>query len=282
MERRAPISLTAAAAELGVHYMTAYRYVRTGRLPASRDGAQWRIDPADLDRFRQPRSRPAPRGTRALARERLERRMVAGDVVGSWSVVERTLASGATPAEIHLELVVPSLQSIGERWAAGELTVADEHRATVVAQRLIGRLGPQFTHRGRTRGTVILGAPGGETHALPSAILSDLLRDARFGVVDLGADTPPESFADAARVADRLVAVCIGASISGRDRELAATIASIKGAGVGAAVLVGGGAITDARHAERIGADGWTGTDARAALAAIERIAPAVRPPRQR
>jgi excisionase family DNA binding protein len=44
-----PISLQEAASRLGVHYMTAYRYVRTGRLPARRDGAQWLVDPHDLD-----------------------------------------------------------------------------------------------------------------------------------------------------------------------------------------------------------------------------------------
>ena len=41
-----PISLQEAASRLGVHYMTAYRYVRTGRLPARRDGAQWFVDVA--------------------------------------------------------------------------------------------------------------------------------------------------------------------------------------------------------------------------------------------
>ncbi len=282
MEHPASISLTAVAEELGVHYMTAYRYVRTGRLPATRDGAQWRVDRADLDRFRLAPSEPAARGTRAEARARLERRLIAGDVVGSWSIVERTLAAGATPTEIHLELIAPSLRSIGERWAAGEITVADEHRATVVAQRVIGRLGPQFSHRGRTRGTVVVGAPAGEAHALPSAILSDVLRDARFGVVDLGADTPPQSFAGAARDADRLVAVCIGASSSGHDRALRAAIEAVKGAAAPAPVLVGGGAVADAARARRLGADGWTGADARAALAAIEGIAPPVRPPRKR
>ena len=53
----ARISLQEAADALGVHYMTAYRYVRTGRLPAVKDGAEWRVDPADLaewvDAYRQ-------------------------------------------------------------------------------------------------------------------------------------------------------------------------------------------------------------------------------------
>ena len=37
------VTLHEAAKRLGVHYMTAYRYVRTGRLPAERDGAHWLI-----------------------------------------------------------------------------------------------------------------------------------------------------------------------------------------------------------------------------------------------
>ena len=42
------LGLQEAADRLGVHYMTAYRYVRTGRLPATRIGSQWWVDPGDL------------------------------------------------------------------------------------------------------------------------------------------------------------------------------------------------------------------------------------------
>ena len=45
------LNLKQVAAELGVHYMTAYRYVRQGRLPAWRDGTNWRVDPAALASF---------------------------------------------------------------------------------------------------------------------------------------------------------------------------------------------------------------------------------------
>jgi excisionase family DNA binding protein len=280
MERRPRISLTAAADQLGVHYMTAYRYVRTGRLPAIREGVEWRVDPADVERLlRSPRP-PARRGSRAAARRRLEQRMVAGDTVGVWTIVESTLAAGATPADIYLDLLVPSLRSIGERWSAGTLSVLDEHLASVSAQRLIGRLGPRFSHHGRTRGTVVIGAPAGDTHSLPSAIMSDLLRDLRFTVVDLGADAPPESFAGAARDAHRLHAVCLGASGPGLDEAISATVAAVKAAGVTAPVLVGGGAVADLAHAQRLGADGWTGRDARAALTAIDATAPVPRAPR--
>jgi excisionase family DNA binding protein len=80
------ITLHEAAARLGVHYMTVYRYVRTGRLPATRDGVQWLVDPADLARVtpgRQERGR-----ARAAAPSTLAARLIAGDEAGSWSLLE--------------------------------------------------------------------------------------------------------------------------------------------------------------------------------------------------
>jgi excisionase family DNA binding protein len=268
-----PITLQEAADRLGVHYMTAYRYVRTGRLPATREGVEWRVDPADVARLRRPTTRPAPRGARGDATRRLEQRMLAGDVAGAWAVVEGALTSGASPAEIYLRVLAPALGSIGERWAAGDLSVADEHRATVVAQRIVGQLGPRFARRGRTRGTVVIGAPAGERHALPSAMLADLLRDAGFAVVDLGADAPPESFADAAASAPRLVAVCIGISRDGLADAMKATVRALEDAGVDAPIVIGGAAVTDADEARRLGATHWSGGGAAAAVATIDGLA---------
>jgi excisionase family DNA binding protein len=266
------ISLREAADRLGVHYMTVYRYVRTGRLAAVREGTEWRVQTEDVDHLRNgtERARRRPRGSRGAARARLEARLIAGDEVGAWLVVESALASGASPSEIYLVLLVPTLAAIGDRWEAGDLTVADEHRATVVAQRLVGRLGPRMARRGRKRGTIVLGAVAGEEHALPGAILADLIRGAGFDVVDLGPNTPTDSFVDAARGASRLVAVVVGAITSGRDADVQRAVAGLHGSGVAAAVLVGGPGIADEEHARRLGADGWTGHDAQRALAAIE------------
>jgi excisionase family DNA binding protein len=262
------ITLHEAAARLGVHYMTVYRYVRTGRLPATRDGVQWLVDPADLARVtpgRQERGR-----ARAAAPSTLAARLIAGDEAGSWSLLEQAMGSGAEPADVLLDVVVPALAHVGQGWADGELDVADEHCATAVAQRLVGRLGPQFARRGRKRGTIVVGAPAGEEHGLPSAIVADLLRGARFDVLDLGADTPPDSFAVAAAQVERLVAVLIGVTTPGNDEEAARALKSLRER-VDVPLFVGGAAILDEAHARRLGADGWTGRTGRDLLAAVER-----------
>ena len=167
------LSLQEAADLLGVHYMTAYRYVRTGRLGASQVGGTWRVPRASL-RALQPaapagRAQPGSSSARAQYARRLRDRLIEGDEVEAWRVVEQALASAYTPEDLYFEVLGPALCRVGDEWAKGRVTIAEEHRATVLMARLVGRLGPSFVRRGRTRGLVILGAPATDFHALASS-----------------------------------------------------------------------------------------------------------------
>ena len=186
---------------------------------------------------------------------------MAGDSRGAWGVVEAALAAGAEIDEVYLEIITPAMESIGARWAAGELDVSVEHRATGIAFRLIGRLGPRFARRGRTRGAVLLGAPVGERHSLPVALLADLVRGEGWEVSDLGVDLPHESFLHAALDTPDLVAV--GVSITSADclpatEQLLAVLKAALPPEV--FVAVGGYAVKNLAHATALGADGWAST----------------------
>ncbi len=252
------ISLTAAAERLGVHYMTAYRYVRTGRLAGVRHGNEWRVRTDDVDALLAPPALDEPKGRqrRTDYRARLEDRLLAGDEGGAWELIERALTSSMEPADVYHDVLLPAMRSIGDRWAAGELTVADEHQASAITHRLIGRMGPRFVKRGRRRGTVILGSAPGDQHALPTAFLADLLRDRSFTVIDLGANTPVESFLDTVAHTSDVVAVGVCLTVP----ELAGAATEVVEALHRASdvpVVVGGSAIEDSSHAARLGADGW-------------------------
>ncbi len=153
--------------------MTAYRYVRTGRLPATRGGALWLVDPSDLGAVATSagapgRHRAAGRITIAAALvRRLESRLVAGDEAGAWAIVAASWSGGTAPDTLVVDLIGAAMRLVGDRWATGDLTVDDEHQATGVAQRLFARLGPQFTTRGPKRRSVVLGAPPDELHGPP-------------------------------------------------------------------------------------------------------------------
>ena len=250
------ISLHEAAERLGVHYMTAYRYVRTGRLPAEKVGAEWRVDATDLAPFLAPESTEPRRRRRTDYGTRLVGPLILGDEAGAWTVVEQAMASGVEPERIYLEVLTPSLEQIGDLWESGEVSVAEEHQASAIVLRLIGRLGPRLRRRGRTRGSIVLGAPPGEQHGVAVALLGDLLRARGFRVHDLGADVPPESFADAALRAERLIAVGIGATTRRNERNIRAAVRAVRAA-VNVPVVVGGAGISDLAHAKQLGADAF-------------------------
>jgi excisionase family DNA binding protein len=272
----AELTLHEAAEQLGVHYMTAYRYVRLGLLPARKEGGSWQVRSVDLERFRHDRlvgrpadgdgdgdgdgAAPVRRRRRAPWAERLEARLVAGDAPGAWGVVEAALAAGTELDEIYLDVLSPALVSIGTRWERGEIDVAIEHRATGIALRLIGRLGPRCARRGRSKGIIVLGAPVGERHGLPVAILGDLLRLDGWDVSDLGPDTPAASFAHAVEVAGGPSAVAaVGVSVTdaaNRD-ACAATCAAVRAVAPGVRVRVGGLAVNGDDDAATLGADGY-------------------------
>jgi excisionase family DNA binding protein len=207
----ATLSVREAAEELGVHYMTVYRYVRIGRLPATKDGAEWRIRAADLASFT---NEPKPGRGGADWGSRLYQRLVNGDEAGSWNVIEAALASAHDATGVYTDVLGPAMRRIGAEWAEGSLDVAIEHRASAIASRLVGRLGARMRPRGRHKGTVVLGSPAGDRHSLPVAMVADVLRASGYEVTDLGADVPDESFEMAVSNSTGLVAVGIGVSVS--------------------------------------------------------------------
>ena len=181
------LTLQEAANRLGVHYMTVYRWVRTGRLPAVKQGSAWAVDEADLDLLSEPEPEPA-RTRRVDHAERMTRRLLAGDEAGAMTVAETALVGGMNPEALYLDVLAVSMGRIGDSWDAGRASIADEHRATAIMHRLLGRLSRSFVRRGRRRGTIVLGAAPGDPHGLPSAFLADPLRGRSFTVIDLGAD----------------------------------------------------------------------------------------------
>jgi excisionase family DNA binding protein len=256
------LSLQQAADLLGVHYMTVYRRVRLGILPARKVGGTWTIDRADLERPAPTRERR--RGRRGGGeprtgpwRERLQARMLAGDAAGSWDVVEAAMASGLEPDEIYVSVLAPALHAIGAAWESGAVSVDQEHLASSVAAALVGRLGPRFSHPGRKKGVVVVAMPPRERHGFGAAMLADILTGAGYEVLSLGPDTPAASLVAAMREAGSLAAVVV--SVVNGDRLPAAgrLLAAARRERPSVPRLVGGFAVNDERAALALGADGW-------------------------
>ncbi len=245
------VTLQEAADELGVHYMTAYRYVRSGQLHASKQDGRWVVDTVDLEAFTQ-RDRSSPAGRRLPVEERRNRlraRLLAGDGPGAWAIVEDALRASVEPGDVLTEIILPIMNDIGREWHAGQVTIAQEHTATAVARRLVARLGPVDARRGRRRGAVVLGALSTDHHDLGVAVLANLLGGDGYEARDLGGNVPLEAFVETVSSVDRVIAIVLSWSAPGREEVMRETVAGLRALDL--PVIVGGPAadreaVTDA------------------------------------
>lgn len=266
------LNLKQAAARLGVHYMTAYRYVRQGRLAAVRVGTEWRVSPEAIADFLDESSVEIELPKNVDWAERLIEPLLAGDEPAAWSLIERALAAGRGPEFCYLDMIGAAIAHIDARRLAGDQDAAGQPLATAVASRLVGRLGARFRRPGRSRGSVVFGAPSGEMHSLPIAIVADLVRIHGFDVLELGTDTPPEAFGAAAARATRLVAIGISVTNPSHLDAARAAVRAIRDVAPTTPIVVGGQAVSDDNSAVRLGADAWA-PDGRSAAELIAAMA---------
>ena len=192
------MDLQSAADELGVHYQTAYRWVRTGKLPARLVAGRYVVDRADVAALSSQRSQPkapTPPTPRRMARsaERAHGALVDGDEPSVRQLVRGLVDEGASVIEVIQQVLVPPLVRIGADWHAGRLTIWVEHRASAIVERLLGELSPN--PRGRRRGRVMVAAVSGDHHSLPTSMAAVALRDDNWSVEHLGANMPPDELA---------------------------------------------------------------------------------------
>ena len=189
------IELQAAADELGVHYQTAYRWVRSGRLSAEMVAGRYLVPRSaieQLDRSRHtPHGPPAPGPSRLdHAAERMYSALVAGDEPTARRIGTRLVEEGTPIIDVVQQVLVPPLRRIGQQWHDGEVTIWAEHRASAIVERLLGEVAPN--PRGRRRGTAVVAAVSGDHHSLPTTMAAIALRDDNWRVHHLGADLPAD------------------------------------------------------------------------------------------
>ena len=146
---------------------------------------------------------------------------VASDVHALGHLVNQALAL-STLDESFLQVLTPALVEVGERWASGSVSVAQEHLASATVRAALQKL--LSDPRADVRGTAVLACAPGERHEIGLLMLAVMLRSDGWQVAYLGADTP---CADAVALSDGVDAAVLCFSAASKenaqalDRELA-------------------------------------------------------------
>ncbi|GAA3310212.1 hypothetical protein GCM10020295_76700 [Streptomyces cinereospinus] len=209
----------------------------------------------------------------ARAREELWRAVSDRDEHAAGRAVFDALDAGADAEDVLLEVIAAVQRRVGLEWAANRFTVAQEHAATAIHDRIIAAMahrGPPADTPG-TAGSVTVACVDGEWHALPARLLAEVLRHRGHRVDFLGAQVPtPHLIAHLHQTSPD--AVALSSSIPARLPVAHTAISAVRAIDI--PVLVGGAAFgADGRYARLLGADAWA-PDARAAAGLLARGLP--------
>lgn len=167
----------------------------------------------------------------AAAATELRTTLEAYDDAGAHASLDLLLA-GFTFETVARDVLLPMLRELGDRWATGEISVAQEHFASNL---LRGRL--LSLARGWDRGfgpRAVLACAPKERHELALIVFGIALRGQGWRVTYLGTDTPVQSI-DSAAVDDVVIAATNASRFEAAAEEIAALAkrvdVSIAGAG---------------------------------------------------
>lgn len=251
------LTLQEAADHLRVHYMTAYRWVRLGRLPAFKTGGRLRVPRSELARFIAEREVDVASPGRSGGRTSWESHrahfydlLVSGESHEADRLVKRIIADGATAGDVYLRLITPTLERIGAAWAQGDLLIAMEHRATEICLGIMARLTDTFRRPGPSRGTAVALAPAGEGHLVGVVMVADFLRAAGYAVHNLGVNVP---LGDLARFLGLIRADVLCVSLTRANPDVYGPVVRVARSGLGAPPVLFGGQGVDAERARAAG-----------------------------
>jgi MerR family transcriptional regulator, light-induced transcriptional regulator len=173
--------------------------------------------------------------------------------------------------DVCVELIQPAMNEIGGRWHAGDVSVAQEHFATgLVRARLSSLL--QHALAGVDHPAILAACPPGEWHELGLLMICLFLVRHGHPVSYLGANLPAAELAPLIQqAAPRLV--LLSAQTDATAEALAAVLRGLRQVPPPRPVLAYGGWIFNHRPELRASTPGvYLGSDARAALATVERL----------
>lgn len=206
--------------------------------------------------------------------EPFENALLAGDRPRATALLDSCFQQGHGLVDAELHMIQPALYSIGLKWQNNQVTVAQEHLATAIAQSVMTYGLIKSEVPASNGNTVLLACVEGNNHSVGLQMVADAFQLSGWEVQYLGANVPTNALLQ--HIGQRKPDL-LGLSVSFAQqlrvvKEIISRLAQSYGA-KRPSVIVGGLAINQFhRLAGKLGADGWS-PDANAAIVSASRLA---------
>ena len=144
--------------------------------------------------------------------EALVQELLQGDYAAAVERMRPQLRDVDDLAAFYQDSLQPALLEVGRRWERGLITVADEHLATAVAERMLATAYVAMTDKlpATTHGSAVIATAPDESHGVGGRMVADLLELQGWDVHFLGVDLP---VADVAALVGKLRPTFVGVSL---------------------------------------------------------------------
>ncbi|MBU1239170.1 B12-binding domain-containing protein, partial [Myxococcota bacterium] len=137
--------------------------------------------------------------------------LISGDASGVIDLGAQYINDSRGLASFYLDALTPAMVEIGLRWEAGRISVAHEHLASGVVNRVMSYWYHHVLDAKNTRGKALVTSGPGEFHSIGGAMFSDLLTIDGWQTIHLGANTP---ISDLLTLADSFIPDIVAISVA--------------------------------------------------------------------
>ncbi|MBZ5712905.1 cobalamin B12-binding domain-containing protein [Nannocystis pusilla] len=172
-------------------------------------------------------------------REQYLRAQLGGDPKVAIGVIDEALAEGHTVRALQREVVQAAQRELGRRWQENRLSIAHEHMATAISQRVLMHLFERALRAPARGATILVACVEGELHELPARLVADYLELGGFAVRYFGADVPTDSL-PAIVAEEPPAALALSATMAFHAPALRAAVEAVRGRFPALPILAGG------------------------------------------
>lgn len=183
-------------------------------------------------------------------------------------LIQEALLAGDSPNEILNKGMIDALGNVGEKYRRGEIFVPEMILAARAMKKGVEVLKPCLaSEHSIILGKVIIGTVAGDLHDIGKNLVSMMLENAGFEVVDLGIDVSTQKFIDAVKKHSDAAIVALSALLTTTLPAMRETVHGLNGQAFRdrIQIIVGGTPVTE-EFAKEIGADGYSSNAAEAVV----------------
>src|SRR3989338_1347835 len=204
--------------------------------------------------------------------ERLKKAIIDGDEEGIVGLIEEALKQGWKPLKISNDALIPGLEEVGRLFGQNIYFLPQVMLSADTMKKAFDRLKKEFKDKkAKSLGKVLMATVEGDIHDIGKNIVSTLLENHGFEVIDLGKNVPADKIIEEA-IKNKVDVVGLSALMTTTVMEMDNVLKKLKAKGVPVLTMVGG-AVVNQEFADKVGANGY----AKDALEAVEKMKRLVR-----